>query len=180
MTVAHVVSTFNWLYPLITDGDVDDGLTEAEMTSLVTLTRAVDTTRYILDADLVWHDTRGRIGSRLYQLLTAMQERGMPVICVGTIRHAAARNVFSRYIAVEGEEAKQRTIIQVVNEIRPDNVVFFCGTELSFRMIDDSPFLPADFVRSVEMENEPQNNQPTASTIIERVFCIALIGSMYP
>jgi hypothetical protein len=45
MTVAHVVSTFNWLYHLIIEGDVEDGITQAEMTSLVALTRAIDTMR---------------------------------------------------------------------------------------------------------------------------------------
>jgi hypothetical protein len=71
-------------------------------------------------------------------------------------------------------------VIQLVNEFRLSNVGFFCGAELLLRMFNDSPFLPADFVQSVEMENEPQNNAVAASTIIERVFCIALIGSMYP
>jgi hypothetical protein len=111
MTVAHVVSTFNWLYPLITEGDVEDGITQAEMTSLVALTRAVDTTRYILDADLVWHDTRGRIGNRLSQLLRAMQEWGIQVICVRMICHEAVRDWFSQHIAVESKEEKHQNTV---------------------------------------------------------------------
>ena len=100
-------------------------LFKRRFTRLVTLTRAIDTTRYLLDADLVWHDARGCIGTRLRQLLTTMQVRGIPVICVSTIRDAEARNLFLQYIAVDGEEEKQRIIIQVVNKIRPSNVVFF-------------------------------------------------------
>jgi hypothetical protein len=139
MTVAHVISTFNWLYPLITGGDVEDGITPAEMTSLVALTRAVDTTRYLVDADLVWHDTRGQIGNRLSALLRAMQERGIQVICVKNIHHAEVRDWFSQHIAVESEEEKHRTVIQLVNEFHPSNVVFFvvqnCPTGCSMTVL---------------------------------------------
>jgi hypothetical protein len=127
MTVAHVISTFNWLYPLITEGDVEDGITQAEMTSLMALTRAIDTMRYILNADLVWHNTRGRIGNRLTSLLRAMQEHRIQVICVGMIHHEAARDWFSQHIAVESEEEKHRIVIQLVNEFRPSNVFFLWG-----------------------------------------------------
>ena len=83
---------------------------------------------YVLDADLVWHDTRGRIGNRLSQLLRAMQVRGIPVICVGMIHHEAARDWFSQHIAVESEEEKHRIVIQLVNEFCcPSNIVFFVG-----------------------------------------------------
>jgi hypothetical protein len=93
--VAHVVSTFNWLYPLITEGDVEDGITQAEMTSLVALTRAVDTT----------------IGNRLSQLLRAMQEWRIQVICVRMICHEAVRDWFSQHIAVESKEEKHQNTV---------------------------------------------------------------------
>ena len=178
MTIAGIVDAAKFLRHVAL-GD-EDGLTPSQMSDFLAMLKDINNIIFLVDFDII--PTRNNrageamIGTRLRAILQTFQERGFhaEIHCISCKENADAMDLFNNFIVVGNIDEKAACIRVFYRDAGPKHVVFLAGNIL-YSVLD--LFGKKDFATFVDLENEPQNDKKSHSTVVERFLALALMSN---
>ena len=116
------------------------------------------------------------IGKRLRAIVETFHEPrfNTEIHCISCKENADAMDLFNNFIVVGNIDEKAACIRVFYRDAGPKHVIFLAGNIL-YSVLD--LFGEKDFATFVDLENEPQNDKKSHSTVVERFLALALMSN---